>query len=424
MRIAVRARELRGTITAPPSKSCSHRAVICALLAGGTSVLTHLAQNTDIRATLAAANVLGAGCRPLGDSSWQLTGLTAAAGDRPVTIDCGESGSTLRFFVPIAAALGVPATFTGRGRLPGRPIAELLQPMCQNGAETNYAGTLPCTVTGRLQSGVYPIPGHVSSQFITGLLLALPLLEGDSEISLTSRLQSRPYIDLTLQIMAQFGVRAEATHRGWFVPGGQQYQPQEIQVEGDWSGAAFYLTAGAVGGSVTVAGLNCQSRQGDRAVADILAQLGAQIRTGDGMVHSAQAPLHGTVIDGSHIPDIVPILAVAAAAASGTTTFTGVGRLRDKESDRLYTTSATLTALGADVAVGPDGDSLVVRGGRPLHGATVSSFGDHRIAMTAAVAALLCGGQTVYIDGAECIDKSYPNFFEHFTALGGVADVL
>jgi len=334
-------------------------------------------------------------------------------------LDCGESGSTLRFMLPICCALGVSAEFHMRGRLPSRPMSPLLEELTAHGCTFDGVGGSPLKTSGKLRGGEFNLPGNVTSQFISGLLFALPLLDCDSRINVAGRLESEPYIDMTLDALRVFGIKVESEDGYYVVRGGQKYRsPGTVHVEGDWSNAAFWLCAGAIGkGGMTCTGLNFSSKQGDMAILNLLKRFGAEVTCSDNTVTVKPADLCGIRIDASDTPDLVPILSVVASVAHGETVIYNAERLRIKESDRLRTVTETLRALGADIAQTPDG--LTINGKKALHGGTVSSFGDHRIAMTAAVASRVCEGPVI-IDGAEAVDKSYPGFWEDFSALGGV----
>lgn len=425
--------QLAGTVSAIPSKSAAHRLLILAALADGETRLRLPSSSADIEATLRCLSALGASFVREGDrltvtpisSAPASPTLDSPSLDRP-SLDCGESGSTLRFLLPVAAALTDGASFTGSGRLPERPIGELAQAMSAHGVRFSGAH-LPLTLSGRLLSGVYPLPGNVSSQYITGLLLALPLLPGDSDIRLTGPLESAAYVEMTLLALAAFGCTVTPVPDGWHIPGGQRYHtPGTLSVEGDWSNAAFFLCGGALSGRVSVSGLDAHSPQGDKAVMNLLRGFGADVSMEDDTVTvTLPETLHASVIDVSGVPDLLPILAVVAANAPGETRFTGGARLRMKESDRLSATAAMLTTLGGSVTELPDG--LLVRGGRLTGGSrtggTVDSFHDHRIAMAAAIAALTCE-RPVTLLGGEAVDKSYPGFFADYAHLGGKAHVL
>ena len=427
---------LAGTVPAIASKSMAHRIIIAAALANG---VTHVICNTtcaDIGATIQCLTALGAKIEPACDGftvhpmpkSTEHGLLRALAGG---TLDCGESGSTLRFMLPVACALHADAVFTGAGRLGQRPLAPLSDELIAAGCDLEGLGGFPLRTHGRMRPGRFELPGNVSSQYISGLLLAAPLLGAESSISVTGTLESKPYVDLTLEVLSLFGVNVDvekgATPGGlpltvFRVPAQAYRTPGAVAVEGDWSNAAFWLCAGALGDhAVTVRGVRADSAQGDRAVSAALMLFGARGQ------RSAQAAtirpdrLHGIDLNAHDIPDLVPVLAAVAACADGTTHLTGCARLRIKESDRLSTTASELCALGADVRA--EDDSLVIEGRTRLSGGTVDSHNDHRIAMMAAIAAIRCDGP-VYITGAEAVNKSYPDFFEHYRLLGGHVELL
>ena len=413
MNIAVRPGTLRGRVEIPASKSVAHRAMIAAALADRPTQIVLNAVNDDLTVTAACLNALGAACErtdfgyrivPAAPEKNTCGAAENASGATDLceiasspTLDCGESGSTLRFLLPVAAALGREARFIGHGRLPERPHDVLLDAMAEHGAAAD-ARRLPLQLHGRLRGGTFVLPGNVSSQYITGLLMALPLCAGDSVIRLTTRLESAPYVDLTLRALADFGIRAETLPDGWRIPGGQRYRsPGHVVVDGDWSGAAFWLAANALGSRVECGNLDDASAQGDRAIRPLLNRLGGEI-------------------DVSECPDLVPALAVAAAGFPGRTALVGAARLRLKESDRLASVAALLRALGC--AVDEGAESLTIHGGAPLTGGTVDGCGDHRIVMAAAVAAT-AASSPVTILGAQAVAKSYPDFFRDFEALGG-----
>ena len=412
--------QLNGTVSVPPSKSAAHRAIICAALSKGKSILHPIALSDDIAATIGCMKALGAKMKLHGDVltvDGTNTLQTASA-----VLDCGESGSTLRFLIPLAAVGGVSAEFIGHGRLPERPIGIYLDCLPLKGVQCTTQGGLPLHIEGTLQSGIYSIPGNVSSQFITGLLLSLPLLDGDSEIVLTSPAASVGYINMTIDIMKSFGVTVITTENGWKIQGGQSYTARNFTVEGDWSQAAFFMTAAALGGTVTIDNLNLSSTQGDKACMEIYARFGADVTADDkGRITVSHHTLHGIEINAANIPDMVPALAVTAALAEGTTVITGASRLRIKESDRLAAMRDGLSRLGADIAETDDG--LVIHGVGSLHGGSVEGYNDHRIVMSLAAAAVGCDGDIIISD-RESINKSYPTYFEDFNQLGGKTDVI
>lgn len=420
MIVAVKASPLAGEYTAPPSKSDSHRALIGAALADGFSHVSPLILSKDMEATLSALEALDCRLQLQGDTA--LVQGIAGSPTGHIRIYCGESGSTLRFLLPIAAAFGIEAVFTGSGKLPQRPLGlyhDLLS--CKGISLCKLeCDELPLKISGQLQAGRFELAGDVSSQFVTGLLFALPLLQGDSELVLTSPLESKPYVDMTLDTLLRYGICVEETARGYRVAGGQRYLPCTYTVEGDYSNAAFFAAAGLFSSGISITGLCPVSRQGDREIFDLLRRFGASVTEQNGMVTVARGDLCGIQIDAAQIPDLVPVLAVVGTFASGTTHIYNAHRLKLKESDRLAAIADALNAVGAEVF--HDGDSLTVRGGKRLRGGVVSSCNDHRIAMSMAVAALFSDSD-IFIDGAEAVEKSYPKFFEDFNRLGGCADV-
>ncbi len=389
---------LKGSLTLPPSKSAAHRALVCSFLAGSGTV-SPIIDSKDMRAMLQA--------------------ISALQSDASV-VDCIESGNTLRFIIPVAAALGKKVTFTGSGRLPERPIGDYLRLLPEHGVKCVSDGGLPLSIEGKLTAGRYEIAGNISSQYITGLLLALPIVDGDSEIVLTTKLESKPYVDMTLKVMRDFGVTVEETDNGYFVKGKQKYQPRDYYVESDWSQAAFFLTAGAINSDIELKGLDLDSTQGDKEIVDILRRFGADIQADEKSVRCKKSPLKGIEVDVTDIPDTVPAIAVAASFADGTTVITGAKRLRYKESDRIESVASNLRLMGVDVAVNEDG---MVITGSPVHGAQLNGYNDHRIVMAFSVAALCADGET-RITEPDSVNKTYPSFFDDYNMLGGKADVI
>jgi len=392
------------------SKSQGHRALICAALTGDAVRIRNVSGSEDIRATAGCLRALGCDLREENGGIDIRPGRRTAEDGTVAALDCGESGSSLRFLLPVAAALGVEAAFTGRGKLAQRPLSPLYEQMAAHGARLSPQGAFPLRASGRLTPGVYTLAGNVSSQFISGLLMALPLLAGDSEIRIAGKMESGPYVDMTLEMLGRFGVRAERTEDGFRVPGGQRYRsPGEITVEGDWSGAAFFLAAGAFSeAGVTCAPLNLRSSQGDRRILALLRGFGAIVEEKDGEARVRRGTLKGMEIDIADIPDLAPVLAAVAAHAEGETRLTHIARLRLKESDRVESVIRMIRGLGGQAEAGAD--EMRIRGGA-LAGGTVDSFGDHRIAMAAAVAAIAAKGPVTII-GAEAVNKSYPGFWE------------
>jgi 3-phosphoshikimate 1-carboxyvinyltransferase len=415
MNATIRPAPLTGEIAAIASKSDAHRLLILAALSKGKTHICMEQRSADIDATMDCLTALGAqdAAEPGGVS---VIGMTRAC-ENPL-LDCGESGSTLRFLLPVAAAVCETARFTGGGRLPRRPIGELVRAMEAHGVAFS-ADRLPLSVTGKLLGGTYSLPGNVSSQYLTGLLLALPLLQQSSKIILTTRLESAAYVDLTLHALRRFGAEVTQKQNAYEIPGKQRYRsPGQVFVEGDWSNAAFFLAAGALGGPVRVTGLALGSPQGDRAILDALMAFGAAVEATKEGIAVSPAPLNGCEIDVGATPDLLPVLAVLGACAKGETRLVNAARLRLKESDRLASVSAMLRALGGSVQELPD--ALLIRGGT-LAGGVVDSCNDHRVAMAAAIASVRCSGE-VTILGADAVQKSYPAFFTDFTRLGGKAN--
>ena len=409
MDIQITPRHLSGTVTPPPSKSMAHRLLIAAALGSGISTVRGVAMSQDVEATLRCLTALGGHWRETTPGTLEITGIggrRSTPGTALPHLDCGESGSTLRFFLPIALAVAGGGVFTGQGRLMARPQGPYLDLFREKGIFCEQTGgTL--TVRGTLEPGEYHLPGNVSSQFFTGLLFALPLLDGPSTIVPTTAVESWDYILMTLDALTGAGVTAAEPH----TPGEafrvcpSAYQPFDRTVEADWSQAAFWYAAIALGSQLELTGLNAFSVQGDMAVVPHFLRL---TQPGD------------REIDVSGIPDLLPPLAVMAAVRSGTTRFVNAARLRMKESDRLETTAALLTTLGVSAQAGPD--FLTVQGGA-ITGGTVDGANDHRIVMAAAIAAT-ASSSPVTIRGAEAVKKSYPDFWEVYQSLGGVIHVL
>ena len=409
----------KGQVRIISSKSDAHRSLIAAALAEEESVLFVDGWSDDLEATVRCLEALGAEIYKE-PSGIEVVPVRRNAGGN-VVLDCGESGSTLRFLLPVAAALGKTVTFEGKGRLPERPIGILLEELAQHGCSVN-GDKLPVEIDGQLKSGVYTLPGNVSSQFITGLLFALPLLEGDSEIHLTTEAESRGYIDMTLKTLKTFGIEVRNREHGWYIPGGQAYRgPRMRFTEGDWSNAAFWLTAGAIKGSVGCQGLDMESAQGDRANVSLLEEFGAETKMILNQITVTNKEMKGIRIDASQIPDLVPILCIAGAAAEGKTEIYNAGRLRIKESDRLAVMAECLQKIGVEVEEKEDG--LIITGGcnPPEEEIVIDSHHDHRIVMAMAIAAVSLGVD-ITIENAEAVNKSYPSFFIELKKLGGVVD--
>lgn len=406
MELTLSPRPIGGTVASIASKSQAHRLLICAALAWQSTKIICAESSADIDATIRCLAALGADFSRR-DGTITVYPMELPRGDRE--LDCGESGSTLRFLLPVVGALGVGATFRLHGRLAERPLSPLWEEMERHGCRLSRPtpDTLRCE--GRLSGGTYQIAGDVSSQFISGLLFALPLTGEESDIMLTSKAESAGYIALTVHALRQFGIAAEQTASGWHIPSGSFYAScGKAAVEGDWSNAAFWLCAGAISRPVTVTGLNPDSLQADREITEILRRFGAEVRSDEFGVHVAPSALHAIEIDARNIPDLVPPIAAVAACARGTTTIFGAERLRIKESDRLKSVADALRAVGGQVEITPDGLQIT---GRSLHGGTIDSSNDHRIAMLAGILSSVCS-QPITLTGAEAVRKSYPSFWE------------
>ena len=404
----------RGAITAPPSKSVLHRLLLCAALGVRESTIRCGALSDDVKATVACLRALGAGVDTPRADTLRITPIRRVP-DGVCVLPCAESGSTLRFLLPVAGALGAWAAFRRAGRLPRRSLRALTDELARHGMRFRENGNdLFCK--GNLLSGNYVITGEVSSQFITGLLFALTLPDGDSTLRVTGKPASAPYVALTERALRGAGIRFDKFENCYTIFGGQRFAPPSpMRVEGDWSAAAPFLCMGALSREgVRVDGLNLSSAQGDRTIPDILRRFGADVEQGKDSVTVRRGKLTGVTIDAGDIPDLVPPLAALAATAGGETRIVNAARLRDKESDRLQSTAGMLRALGADIRV--TGDGLVILGKPALTGGTVDAWGDHRVAMAAAVAACACAAP-VTVRGAECVSKSYPAFWEELAWL-------
>ncbi len=410
-----------GALAAPPSKSMAHRALICAALAAGESVVENLSDSDDIRATRAALSLLGAKFAPAGENAVRVAGTGGRAAAPDVPVDCGESGSTLRFLIPVFARCGRPVTFTGHGRLMERPQTVYADLFAARGLPFSHTRE-GVRVGGALPAGEYTVCGGVSSQFISGLLFALPLAAHDSVLHITPPFESRSYVELTRAALADFGVETSFTDEYTIcIKGNQNYVPCRYRVEGDYSQAAFLAVLGALRGGVTVKGLRPDTRQGDAVILELLARCGAKFtRVGDA-VQFEKSRLRGVEIDLADCPDLGPVLMALGAFCAGETVITNAGRLRLKESDRIEAMETELRRLGADVS--STRDTVSVRG-KALHGARdLAGHNDHRVVMALAVAAL--GADVpVTIEGAEAVRKSWPDFFDDLAKLGAKVEYM
>lgn len=433
MTVTLEKPNLTGSVKSILSKSHVHRLLIAAALYGeNTQIICDTHLSADIKATIKCLNALGSEIEQCENILKIKSNTQSLREVKSADFYCAESGSTFRFMLPIVCALGINSRFFPEGRLPNRPLSPLREELINHGCHVDSVGTLPFTTSGKLKSGIYEIAGNVSSQYITGLLFALPLLEEKSEIHIIGKLESKPYVDMTLEVLADFGVDILVKDDSTILIGGKNKNESKkdnltFYADGDWSNAAFWLTAGAIGkNKMTVTGLRTTSAQGDKEILTLLKSFGADIEVKIDKnsnltdITVCPAPLKGIEIDASDIPDLVPILSLAAACAEGTTKIYNAQRLRLKESDRIATVYDLLSTLGVNIQETQDG--LLINGNSakdgvsPLKGGTVSSHNDHRIAMTAAIAACVCS-ENVTITGAEAVNKSYPLFWQDYDNL-------
>ena len=412
MNITVHPSRIKGCVEAPPSKSLTQRAIAAGLLANGVTTIHNASFCNDSLAAIDMARALGASVITDHDTIKIKSGPAPSSG---VTLNCGESGLALRMFSPIATLISDHVTFTGEGSLLNRPVAMIGDALLQLGlkAETNN-GRLPVILKGRLRGGRAVIDGSTGSQLLTGLLMALPLADSDSRLEVMN-LRSKPYISLTLDLLSWFGIKIEnEDFQHFIIPGGQSYAAREYTVEGDWSGAAFLLVAGAIAGEVTVNNLNSKSTQADRAVMQVLQDAGCRTDEEGGAFSTVRSAMKAFTFDASDSPDLFPPLAALASYCKGTSVISGAGRLRHKESDRVEAIMEVLSAMNIRSRI--VGDDMLIEGGE-VSGAVVSSHNDHRIAMMASVIALGAAG-AVTVTGAEAVGKSFPEFYDLLASLG------
>lgn len=395
MNVIITPTKLSGIVSAVSSKSDAHRKIIASALANTPTKININNFSDDIDATLDCIKNLGGNFEK--DNKGVL--ITPISGDlKECSLNFRESGSTARFLLPVATAVCEKGTFSGKGRLPERPFEELTAQLRNHGVSVD-SDKLPMNTIGNLTSGEYHIAGNISSQYLTGLLYALPLLDGESKIILTSPLNSSAYVNMTLDTLSQFGVKIDVKDNIYTVKPQKYISPGEITAEGDWSSAAFWVVANKICSGININGMNMASRQGDMQIIKLLDQ---------------------TEIDASQIPDLVPILAILAASRTGKTVINGAARLRLKESNRLLAMTECINSLGGHAEETPDG--MIINGTGSLNGGSVDGFGDHRVVMSAAIASCICENE-VEIIGAESVKKSYPAFFEDFKSLGGIINV-
>lgn len=410
---------LNGKIRAISSKSDAHRLLICASLSKSETKIHCNVMSKDIAATICCLKAMGAEVFVDGDT---ITVIPKPY-NKKANLDCGESGSTLRFLMPVVSALGIDATITGHGRLPERPISPLKEEMEKKGITFHTDNKFPLHLTGQLHSGEYEIEGNISSQFITGLILALPILNGDSEIRLVPPVESKSYIDITVSVLRKFGIKIEEKEKLYIIKGNQKYiSPKEITVDGDWSNASFFLCAGAFSeNGVTVTDLDINSPQGDKKILDVLTSMGADVKISGNEITVKMNKLNGITVDASDIPDAVPIISVVATACNGDTKIINAQRLRIKESDRIKSVVEMINSVGGSAEETVDG--IIIHGGKPLKGGKVNGYNDHRIVMSASILSCLCQSN-VEITDFNAVEKSYPDFFNDFSKMGGNLDVL
>lgn len=415
MEVKITPKKLIGRVSAPSSKSASHRVMIAAALAGGVSELSNISSSKDIEATAGAMTALGANIL-CDDGVYTVMGIKTPA--EKAVVDCCESGSTLRFIIPIAAALGCECEFRGSGKLPERPITPYIREMGKHGVTiTREEGVMPFSMSGKLTGGEYELEGNISSQFITGLLFALPLCAENSVIRLTLRLESKPYVDMTVDTLKLFGIEiGESEGENGFpiytVKGGQKYRSANCTVEGDYSQAAFFFAANALGSEVIIDNLNENSVQGDKKILEIIEKIGYNKNNGK---------LSAFTADVSDIPDLVPILAVLGCFTDGTSRIVGAERLKIKECNRLSAISEAMNNIGGKVKV--CGDSLEIEPVEKFRGGKIEGCNDHRIVMASAIASTMAEGEIIITD-AEAVQKSYPNFWNDFRSLGGTFEFV
>ncbi|KHD35915.1 3-phosphoshikimate 1-carboxyvinyltransferase [Clostridium acetobutylicum] len=409
---------LKGDIKIPASKSLGHRAIICAALSEEESTIENISYSKDIKATCIGMSKLGALIiEDAKDNSILKIKKQKLVSKEKVYIDCSESGSTVRFLIPISLIEERNVVFDGQGKLAYRPLDSYFNIFDEKEIAYSHpeGKVLPLQIKGRLKAGMFNLPGNISSQFISGLMFSLPFLEGDSIINITTNLESVGYVDMTIDMLKKFGIEIEnKAYKSFFIKGNQKCKGTKYKVEGDFSQAAFWLSAGILNGNINCKDLNINSLQGDKVILDILKKMGGDID--EKSFSSKKSHTHGIVIDASQCPDLVPILSVVAALSEGTTKIVNAARLRIKESDRLKAMATELNKLGAEVVELEDG--LLIEGKEKLKGGEVESWNDHRIAMALGIAALRCE-ESVTINGSECVSKSYPQFWSDLKQLGG-----
>ena len=415
MNVTIKPSHLEGSIMIPPSKSLSHRAIIAASLANGKSIISNVLYSKDIKATIEAMRACGAIIEEYEDS---LVIYGSKVKRVKSMINANESGSTIRFMIPIALVTGEPIEFRGENHLVKRPLDTFLEIFDLQGISYERGEDyLPLKVNGAIKSGLYKVRGDISSQFITGLLYALPMLNGDSTIEITTELESKGYIDLTLDMLKKFGITIEnRNYKEFYIKGNQEYTPCDYTIEGDFSQSAFFLVADCLGANIKLKAMNMDSHQGDKKILSDIEDFGSKIHYLEDTLYADSIKTKGAIIDFSQSPDLGPALTVLAALSSGKSEFINAGRLRIKECDRITCMREELEKLGANITENPDGMEII--GVDSLTGGVIDSHNDHRVAMSFAMASLKASGD-IKILNAGCVSKSYPNFWEVFERLGG-----
>ena len=410
---------LGGKIRAISSKSVMHRILICASLSEKPTKIRCNVISKDIASTVNCLKSMGTDILVNDD----IITVIPKPFNKKANLDCGESGSTLRFLMPLVSALGMDCTFSGSQRLFERPISPLKEEMEKKGVTFHKGSISSFVLTGNLQSGDYEIGGNVSSQFISGLLMALPILNGDSRIKIIPPFESKPYVDITISNLKKFGIEIEEKENTYIIKGNQKFvSPEEVTVEGDWSNASFFLCAGALSEKgVTVTDLDINSPQGDKKILDILSLMGADVNWDQNEITVKKNRLDSVTVDASDIPDLVPIICVVSSACKGETRIINAGRLRTKESDRIKSVVEMINSVGGFAEEIDNG--IIIKGKSGLQGGLVNGYNDHRIVMSASILSTLCKSNLEITDN-KAVEKSYPNFFADFSKTGGVANVL
>lgn len=417
--IRINSKRIDGTVVVPPSKSMAHRAVICASLSKGDSIISNLDLSDDIIATIDAMKSLGANIEKIGDKKFRINGAnTFKNKEEKITINCNESGSTLRFLVPISIATQNDVKFIGNGNIGKRPLDIFYEIFDRQKIQYSYENDiLNLDIKGSLKGEIFNVAGDVSSQFISGLMFALPMLENDSKIVITTNLESKGYLDLTISMLNYFGIEIiNNDYKEFIIKGRQYYKPFDYEVEGDYSQAAFYLCAGAIGNSVHIKNVDLDSLQGDKEVISILENMGRRLVIENKSITIKEENQTQSVIDAKGCPDIIPVVAIVAALTKGTTKIINAKRLRIKECDRLHAIVECINKLGGNAIELTN--AILIEGVESFKGANVSSYADHRIAMSIAIASTQCVGDII-LDNSTCVSKSYPHFWEDFKSLGG-----